>query len=154
RGYLEQRADKSPPAAHAARILGQSHALLGLPSLRTITLGSMPPCAVAENGCRLAATALPITCGERHAVVVSASPDGGSNRMSTSVFFIGGYAARPEHVDRWVKNAQKLKSSVAFRGFAWPVTSKGKDVTSYPADDVVKGWKDTKQYQPVVDAVK
>jgi len=74
--------------------------------------------------------------------------------MSTSVFFIGGFQARPEHIDRWVKSAQKLKSSVAFRGFAWAVTSKGKDVTSWPPADIVQGWKDTEQYQPVVDAVK
>src|SRR5262249_17748918 len=91
---------------------------------------------------------------ERDAVVVSVSADGGSNRMSTSVFFIGGYQARPEHVDRWVKSAQGLKRSVTFRGFPWAVTVKGKDVVSWPPEDIVQGWKDTKQYQPVVDAVK
>ena len=74
--------------------------------------------------------------------------------MSTSVFFIGGYQARPEHIDKWVKSAQVLKPSVAFRAFPWPVKSSGKDVTSWPPEDIVQGWKDTKRYQPVVDAVK
>src|SRR5262249_31556563 len=51
---------------------------------------------------------------------VSASPDGGSNRMITAVFFIGGWNANQVHINAWVQSAQKQKNSIAFRGFPWP----------------------------------
>ena len=69
--------------------------------------------------------------------------------MSTSVFFIGGWHAKPDHIASWVRSAQLKKPSVAFTGFPWPG-----DVTSWPPKDIVQGWKDKKQYQPVLDAIK
>src|SRR5215468_9135804 len=80
---------------------------------------------------------------------VSASPDGGSNPMSTSVFFIGGWHAKPEHIAAWERSARLKMPNVAFTGFPWPG-----NVTSWPPKDIVQGWKDKKQYQPVVDAIK
>lgn len=69
--------------------------------------------------------------------------------MSTSVFFIGGWHAKPNHIAAWVRSAQQKKPGVAFTGFPWPG-----DVTSWPPEDIVQGWKDAKQYRPVLDAIK
>ena len=69
--------------------------------------------------------------------------------MSTSVFFIGGWHAKPDHITAWVRSAQLKRPSVAFTGFPWPG-----DVTSWPPKDIVQGWKDNKKYQPILDAIK
>src|SRR5262245_33710532 len=59
--------------------------------------------------------------------------------MSTAVFFFGGWNAKPEHVDAWVRSAHQKKPSVDFNGFPWP------DGVNYDYDSAIDGSKKLRQ---------
>jgi hypothetical protein len=69
--------------------------------------------------------------------------------MSAAVFFIGGWNAKPNHINSWMQSAQLAQPGIAFSGFPWP-----DGVVSWPDTAVVQGWRDKKQFQKVVDAVE
>jgi ABC-type branched-subunit amino acid transport system substrate-binding protein len=70
--------------------------------------------------------------------------------MSVDVFFIGGYNAKQIHINWWKQSAQQqAQPGIGFKGFPWP-----DGVVSSPATAVVQGWRDKRQFQPVVDAVQ
>lgn len=69
--------------------------------------------------------------------------------MSTAVFFIGGWNAQPNQVADWVRDAQKQKASVAFRGFSWP-----DGVDSWPDTKVVRGWRASGKFDEALKAIK